>query len=117
MDSEVLSGQPSSVSERVMNTTQFMDSLQGLILEKARLDRDEAETRYNVTMTQMLPHVRYSARLFHDGLQWVCSWGIEPNSQLVARGDNPNEALQNFDMAWFGQQHRVEGGPDEPDPV
>jgi len=110
MDSKVLSGPVSTASERVSNTTLFMDSLQGLILAKAQLERDEAETRNASALTSMLPHVRYSARLHHDGLQWICSWGTDPQSQLVGRGACPSEALENFDLAWYGE---TRGGNDK----
>ena len=88
-----------------------MDSLQGLILEKARLEKQEAEARSSAAMTQLLPHMQYSARLFHDGLTWICTWGTDPNSQVVGRGECPQEALSAFDMAWHGKtKEEWEGG-------
>jgi hypothetical protein len=80
-----------------------MDSLQGLILAKASLEKQEAEARSSIAMCQLLPHMQYSARLYHDGLTWICTWGTDPQSQVVGRGDCPQAALESFDMAWYGK--------------
>lgn len=90
-----------------------MDTLQGLILEKARAELAEAEARNSAAMTHLLPHVRYSPRLFHDGVTWVCVWGTDPSSQIVGRGECPYEALGSFDMLWHGktrEEWEGEGG-------
>lgn len=113
MDSEVLSGPQSHLCKRVQSSTQFMDSLQGLILAKAQTELREAEARSSSAMAQLLPHMKYSARLFHDGITWICTWGTDPNSQVVGRGDCPQEALNAFDMAWHGTTKEEWEGTDE----
>lgn len=77
-----------------------MDTLQGLILERARNEANEAAVSACVAGYNLLPHVKYSPRLYHDGLQWVCVWGLE--TPIVGRGGSPREALYNFDKLWNG---------------
>lgn len=102
LHSQVLSGQPSLQSKLVQNTTEFMDSLQGLILKRSEAELGEAELRTAVAAQSLLPHFRYNPRLYHDGVQWVAVWGVETESLVVGRGDYPAEALNNFDAAWNG---------------
>ena len=102
LDSQALSGQPSVLSKRVQNSTEFMDTLQGLILEKSRLEREEAQMRSLVAAQPLMPHGLYNPRLYHDGIQWVCVWGAEAQSKVVGRGNCPQEALGDFDAAWTG---------------
>ncbi|TXH59142.1 MAG: hypothetical protein E6Q97_00520 [Desulfurellales bacterium] len=102
LDSLALSGQPSVLLKRVQNTTEFMDTLQGLILERARAEVNDASIRAAVSAYPLLPHIRYSPRLYHDGLEWVCVWGGGTESSVVGRGESPRKALEQFDSKWNG---------------
>jgi hypothetical protein len=81
----------------------FMASLQDLILIRATSESNEAEQRYIAAQSSCLPHRVYGAKLYHDGVEWVCVWGGDSDSQLVGRGSCPAHALMNFDLAWFGK--------------
>lgn len=109
LHSQVLSGQPSLQSKLVQNTTEFMDSLQGLILLRSQAEKDEADYRATVAAMPLLPHLKYNPRLYHDGMQWVAVWGMDPASRVVGRGDCPSEALNNFDAVWTGNTAKGDG--------
>lgn len=79
------------------------------------MELKEAEARSSASMMQLLPHMHYSARLFHDGITWVCTWGHDPNSQVVGRGECPQAALNAFDMAWHGKTKEEWEGTDGED--
>ena len=94
-------------SEMAQSFIEFMASLQDLILTRARSESNEAEQRYITAQSTTLPHRVYGAKLYHDGVEWVCVWGGD-DSQLVGRGTCPAHALMNFDLAWFGQPPKKE---------
>lgn len=103
LDSLALSGQPSVLLKRVQNTTEFMDTLQGLILERAKNEAQEASIKAVVAGYPLLPHMRYGCRIFYDGLEWVCMFGSGEQA-VVGRGESPREATMNFDSAWNGTE-------------
>ena len=79
-----------------------MASLQDSISTRAKLECKEAQQRLTIAQQVTLPHRIYNPRLTHDGIEWVCVWGSDPEAQLVGRGSSPGAALMNFDLAWYG---------------
>lgn len=108
--SQELYGQQSTHSRPELNTIEFMASLQDSISTRAKLECEEAQQRLHIAQEITRPHRVYNPRLTHDGIEWVCVWGSDPESQLVGRGNSPGVALMNFDLAWFGKPPTKELG-------
>ena len=48
------------------------------------------------------PSVIYRPRLFMDGDKYCALYGDDLQSGCAGFGDNPSEAMYNFDRAWRG---------------
>lgn len=105
-------------------------TLQTLKLIKARAEAETAEYHKRLVMQQFRPCKLYPVIIYHDGIRWVCSYGVFgdkyrdylPDSALgqsgvEAYGKCPEEALQNFDALWVGNvgPDAEEDEDDEPD--
>jgi len=110
--------------KRVEGATQPMGLLESLTTEQAlqtlqimeaRARADAAEYEKRLVMQQFRPSRMYPVVVYHDGMRWVCSYGVAgeayreylPDSALgqsgvEAYGEFPEEAMQNFDALWIG---------------
>lgn len=86
-----------------------------LKLVKAKTEADTADYQRRLVMQQFRPCKMYPVIIYHDGMRWVCSYGVMgeayreylPDSALgqtgvEAYGEFPEEAMQNFDAMWIG---------------
>lgn len=111
-------------------TLSVEQTLQTLKLIKARAEAETAEYQKRLTMQQFRPCKLYPVIIYHDGIRWVCSYGVFgdkyrdylPDSALgdsgvEAYGECPEEAMQNFDALWVGNVgvDIEEDEDDEPD--
>ncbi|KPK54273.1 MAG: hypothetical protein AMS22_06105 [Thiotrichales bacterium SG8_50] len=93
---------------------------------KAKAEAEAAEAAKRLATFQLLPHRMYPVLLYHDGLRWVCSYGVSNThyadylpdnafgqSGVEAYGNTPQEATVNFDTQWVGLHN--EGETDDPD--
>jgi len=71
-------------------------------LEEAGYKRDLAKTQLQSIQMSTLPHRQYGPHLRNDGLEWVATFGEDPNSRVCGTGDSPSAALVAFDSAWLG---------------
>jgi hypothetical protein len=82
---------------------------------KAKTEADAADYQRRLVMQQFRPCKMYPVIIYHDGMRWVCSYGVMgeayreylPDSALgqtgvEAYGEYPEEAMQNFDAMWVG---------------
>lgn len=73
-------------------------------LEIVRIQKDIAEANLIIAQNHNRPHRIFGPTLRHDGLEWICSYGMDDDGKplLVGRGENPNDALTDFDFKWLG---------------
>lgn len=53
---------------------------------------------------EFLPHMNVPVRVYREGPRWVCIFESHPDMQscVVAYGDCPRQACENFDHIWNG---------------
>jgi len=108
-------------------------AIQTLKLIKVRAEAETADYQRRLAMQQLRPCKLYPVLMYHDGLRWVCSYGVFGREYLAylpdralgqsgveAYGNCPEEALQNFDAMWVDAgdkdvEKEAEGEDDEPD--
>jgi len=105
-------------------------AIQTLKLIKVRAEAETAEYQKRLAMQQLRPCKLYPILMYHDGLRWVCSYGVFGREYLAylpdralgqsgveAYGNSPEEALQNFDAMWIGtlaeELEEEDGEPDD----
>lgn len=111
------------------------DSIATYKLLKAKIEAETAEYQKRLVMQQFRPCKMYPAIIYHDGMRWVCSYGTVGNaykdylpdnalgqSGVEAYGENPEEAMRNFDAMWVGSfvddlAQAVDDEDDDPDEV
>lgn len=113
-----------------VKTLSIEQAIQTMKLMRARADAETAEYQKRLVMQQFRPCRLYPVLIFHDGIRWVCSYGVFGDkyrdflpetslgqSGVEAYGDSPEEAMQNFDSLWVGTMLEEEGEEenDEPD--
>ena len=99
-------------SESSLTPDQAIKSFQ---LLRARTEADTAEYQKRLAMQEFRPCKMYPIVIYHDGMRWVCSFGVMgdayrdylPDSAMgqsgvEAYGEYPEQALQNFDAMWIG---------------
>ena len=47
------------------------------------------------------PSVLYRPKLYQDGNQWCALYGEDLQVGFAAFGDSPQQAMYNFDVAWY----------------
>jgi hypothetical protein len=90
-------------------------AIKSLQLLKAKTEANTAEYEMRLVMQQFRPCKMYPVVIYHDGMRWVCSYGVLgeayreylPESAMgqtgvEAYGEFPEEAMQNFDAMWIG---------------
>lgn len=90
-------------------------AIKSLQLLTAKTEADTAEYQKRLVMQEFRPCRMYPIVIYHDGMRWVCSFGVMgeaykgylPESALgqsgvEAYGEYPEQALQNFDAMWLG---------------
>jgi len=93
---------------------------------EARAKAETAECEKRLAMQEFRPCRLYPVLIYHDGMRWVCSYGVMPEefsmslpgaangeSGVEAYGECPEEACQNFDAMWHGV---TESKPEEDEP-
>ena len=108
------------------------DELTATMMRQLRLLQMNAEVeaaRYtrDLAIEQLRPHKLYPVTMYHDGVRWVCSYGVFGDayveylpaqalgeSGVVAYGATPAEACENFDRLWLGR-YKEESSDDESD--
>lgn len=125
-------------SEAVEEQRQPVEQIQSLTAEqalqtfkimKAKTEAETAEFQKRLVMQQFRPCKLYPVIVYHDGMRWVCSYGVFGDkyrdylpdtalgqSGVEAYGNCPEEAMQNFDAMWVGNVgDELEEDDDEPD--
>lgn len=90
-------------------------ALQTLKLVKAKTEADTADYQRRLVMQQFRPCKMYPVIIYHDGMRWVCSYGVMGaayreylpdramgQTGVEAYGEFPEEAMRNFDAMWIG---------------
>lgn len=90
-------------------------AVQSMKLLKARTEAETAEYQKRLVMQQFRPCKIYPVIVYHDGMRWVCSYGVFGDqhrdylpanalgqSGVEAYGEYPEEAMKNFDTMWIG---------------
>ena len=90
-------------------------AIQSMKLLKARTEAETAEYQKRLVMQQFRPCKVYPVIVYHDGMRWVCSYGVLGaqhseylpanalgQSGVEAYGEYPEEAMKNFDTMWIG---------------
>ncbi len=90
-------------------------AIKSLQLLKAKTEADTAEYQKRLVMKEFRPCKMYPIVIYHDGMRWVCSFGVMgdaykdylPDSAMgqsgvEAYGEYPEQAMQNFDAMWMG---------------
>lgn len=113
-------------------------AIKSLQLLKAKTEADTAEYQKRLVMQQFRPCNMRPVVIYHDGMRWVCSFGVLGDaykdylpdtalgqSGVEAYGECPEQALQNFDAMWIGSvvadlaaaadDEDEDGGDDEDD--
>lgn len=95
-------------------------AIQTFVLVEAKSKAETAELQKRLVMQQFRPCKLYPIIIYHDGLHWVCSYGVMrgvlsdylpddiENIGVVAYGMCPEEAMQNFDSMWVGTEESDE---------
>jgi len=67
-----------------------------------KLDAREARTSF--LEYRLAPHRLWPVRVYWDGTRWVCilEHDFDANNCVIAYGNYPFQACQNFDDVWFG---------------
>jgi len=68
----------------------------------ALIEVEVSEERLKSNKALASPHMLYGARVWHDGFQWVATFGRE--HEVCGRGDSPAEACADFDRQWIGKE-------------
>jgi len=89
--------------------------IQTLKLLEARIKAETADFEKRLVMQQFRPCKVYPVIIYHDGMRWVCSYGVMGQayseylpgnalgqSGVEAYGEYPEQAMQNFDAMWIG---------------
>lgn len=84
-------------------------------LLRAVARHETAVLEKQAALMKMRPSRFLPVLVYHDGLRWVCSYGVAPDSiaemlperasggtGVEAYGANPEEATHNFDKMWVG---------------
>jgi len=91
-------------------------AIQTFVLVEAKSKAETAELQKRLVMQQFRPCKLYPTIIYHDGLRWVCSYGVMrgtlsdylpddiKNIGITAYGLCPEEAMQNFDSMWVGTE-------------
>jgi hypothetical protein len=100
--------------ENTANTTEVAITPQAITayrMMEARSDAERAEMDRRYSMIRFRPSHMYPCVLYHDGLRWACEYisGLETRREeegipLIAYGQFPEEAMQNFDALWIGAE-------------
>lgn len=69
-------------------------------IQIAGLLTNAANEMYDLALKQNKPHMLYKPRLYKDGNCWFALLGENLMEGVVGMGDNPGEAMLNFDNAW-----------------
>jgi len=90
-------------------------AVQSMKLLKARTEAETAEYQKRLVMQQFRPCKVYPVIVYHDGMRWVCSYGVLSDqhrdylpsnalgqSGVEAYGEFPEDAMKNFDTMWIG---------------
>ncbi len=90
-------------------------AIKSLRLLRAKIETDTAEYQKRLVMQEFRPCKMYPVVIYHDGMRWVCSFGVMgdaykdylPDSALgqsgvEAYGEYPEQAMANFDAMWIG---------------
>ena len=68
----------------------------------ALVELEVSEERLKSSKALASPHMLYGARVWHDGLHWVATFGRD--NEVCGRGDSPSEACADFDRQWIGKE-------------
>jgi len=81
-----------------------MDTFQALKRQTLMENLETARAEKVRAQLSLMPHVIYGPALSFDGLEWVATFGYDPEGKplLVGRGDSPNSALMDFNEKWMG---------------
>jgi hypothetical protein len=55
----------------------------------------------SVELEHVRPSVLYRPSISIDGNQWIALYGDNLQDGVAGSGDSPEEAMRNFDKAWF----------------
>lgn len=90
-------------------------AIQSMQLMKAKNEAEASEYQKRLVMQQFRPCKIYPVMIYHDGIRWVCSYGVLsdqyrdylPHNALgqtgvEAYGECPEDAMKNFDSMWVG---------------
>lgn len=103
-----------SKESKQIDSVTLGSALQSYALLEAKAKAETAELEKRLVMQNFRPCKLYPVILYHDGLRWVCAFGIIQNqfadylpddiadAGVVAYGMSPEEAMQNFDRLWCG---------------
>jgi hypothetical protein len=72
-------------------------------LRQLRLAR--AEYRLAASQMKLLPSRQFPIDVFREDNKWVCMFmcdAEEPLNNVIAYGESPAQAVNNFDMLWTG---------------
>lgn len=121
---EAMADSPSPVKQVQALTVE--QAIQSMKLLKARTDAETAEYQKRLVMQQFRPCKIYPVIIYHDGLRWVCSYGVLSDqykdylpsnslgqSGVEAYGEFPEEAMKNFDGMWIGSSLEEADDEDE----
>ena len=85
------------------SSTSRMEISHPLIQRFHQARANEAEENWTSASSANLPHRIYAAQLAHDGMSWICKYGAPGEDPLlVGRGNNPAQAIDDFDNKWQG---------------
>jgi len=74
--------------------------MDGVMVEKAQIERNTAHLEYMVTANRLRPCHSYPIKISHDGMRWSCiSLGC---AEAIGYGDSPGESMAAFDKMWLG---------------
>jgi hypothetical protein len=115
------------VSQVILSEEKTAVVLRKLYLMKMSYEAEAARYARNLAIEQLRPHKLYPVMIYHDGVRWVCSYGVFGDaytdylpaqalgqSGVEAFGSTPSEACENFDRLWLGR-YREEAPDDESD--
>lgn len=105
----------SKAQDDVVQSLSLDQAIQTLRLMKARAEAETAEYQKRLVMQQFRPCKLYPVIVYHDGMRWVCCYGVFGDkyreylpenalgqSGVEAYGTSPEDAMSNFDAMWLG---------------
>jgi len=105
----------SKAQDDVVQSLSLEQAVQTLRLMKARAEAETAEYQKRLVMQQFRPCKLYPVIVYHDGMRWVCCYGVFGDkyreylpenalgqSGVEAYGTSPEDAMSNFDAMWLG---------------